>query len=77
MDCVIHDGLGQLYPAQAVLRCRRAAWPRRHRNFDISLDNVWYGRVALPFNMAVQTDSNELRYVECAMIVLFDYAEDR
>ena len=51
---------------------------RRHRDFDLALDNVWYGRLALLFKMTVRTDSNELRDVECAMVdVLFDYAEGR
>ena len=51
---------------------------RRHRDFGLALDNVWYGHLALLFKMTVQTDSNELRDVECAMIdVLFDYAEGR
>ncbi len=45
-------------------------WGRR-RDFDLSLDNVWYGRVALLFKMTVQTDSNELLDVECAMIDVF------
>jgi hypothetical protein len=51
---------------------------RRFRDFDLSLDNVWYGRVVLLFKMTVRTDTNELQDVECAMIdVLFDYAEGR
>ncbi len=51
---------------------------RRLRDFDLSLDNVWYGCVALLFKMTVRTDSNELRGVECVMIdVFFDYEEDR
>ena len=51
---------------------------RRHRDFDLSLDNVWYGSVLLMFKMTVQTDSHELKDVECAMIdVYYDYAEDR
>ena len=35
----------------------------RHSEFDLALDNVWYGRVALPFKimMTVRTDSNQLR----------------
>ncbi len=52
---------------------------RRHSEFDLALDNVWYGRVALPFKimMTVRTDSNQLRDVECAMIdVFFDYMID-
>ncbi len=53
-------------------------WRRSHRDFDLSLDNVWYGSVALLFKMTVLTDSNELQDVECAMIdVFFDYAEGR
>jgi hypothetical protein len=51
---------------------------RRQREFDLALDSVWYGRVALLFKMTVRTDSNHLRDVECAMIdVFFDYAEGR
>ncbi len=51
---------------------------RRHRDFDLSLDNVWYDRVALLFKMTVRTDSNELLDVECAMIdVFFDNTEGR
>ena len=53
---------------------------RRHRDFDLALDNVWYGRLALLFKMTVRTDSNELPDVEpeCAMIdVFYDYAEGR
>ena len=51
---------------------------RRCREFDLALDSVWYGRVALLFKMTVQTDSNHLPDVECAMIdVFFDYAEGR
>jgi hypothetical protein len=37
---------------------------RRHSDFDLSLENVWYDRVALLFKMAVRIDSNELRDVE-------------
>ncbi len=55
-----------------------AAGRRRHRDFDLSLDNVWYGRVVLMFKMTVRTDSGELKDVECAMInAYYDYAEDR
>jgi len=51
---------------------------RRHCEFDLALDSVWYGRVALLFKMTVRTDSNQLLDVECAMIdVFFDYAEGR
>ena len=51
---------------------------RCFRDFDLSLDNVWYGHVVLLFKMTVRTDTNELLDVECAMIdVLFDYAEGR
>ncbi len=55
---------------------------RRHREFDLALDSVWYSGVALLFKMTVRTDSNlvsnQLRDVECAMInVFFDYAEGR
>ncbi len=49
---------------------------RRCLEFDLALDSVWYSRVALLFKMTVRTDSNQLRYVECAMIdFFFDYAE--
>ncbi len=51
---------------------------RRQCDFDLSLDSVWYGRVALLFKMTMRTDSNELLDVECAMInVFFNYAEGR
>ncbi len=44
----------------------------------MALESVWYGRVALLFKMTVQTDSNQLRDMECVMIdVFFDYAEGR
>jgi hypothetical protein len=33
---------------------------RRHHEFDLALDNVWYGSVALLFKMTVRTDSNQL-----------------
>jgi hypothetical protein len=69
------DGLCLLYPTQAVLRF---GGRRRHRDFDLSLDNVCSCRVALLFKMTVRTDSNELRDVECAMTDVFlDYAEGR
>jgi hypothetical protein len=36
---------------------------RRHHEFDLALDSVWYSRVALLFKMTVQTDSNQLQDV--------------
>ncbi len=51
---------------------------RHHRDFDLSLDNFWYGSVALLFKLTVRTDSNKMQDVECAMIdVFFDYAKGR
>ncbi len=50
----------------------------RRRDFDLSLENAWYGRVSLLFSMKFRTDSGEVRDVDCAMIdVLFNYAEGR
>ena len=50
----------------------------RRRDFHLSLDDAWYGRVSLLFKMQFQTDSSEIREVEYAMIdVFFDYAEGR
>ncbi len=51
---------------------------RRHRDFDLSLDNVWYGSVTLIFKISVWTDSNELQNYEYAIIeVFFNYAQGR
>ncbi len=48
------------------------------RDFDLSLENVWYRRVSLLFSMKFRTDSGEVRDVDCAMIdVFFNYAEGR
>ena len=50
----------------------------RRRDFELSLDDAWYGRLSLLFNMQFRTDSGEIREVACAMIdVLFNYAEGR
>ena len=50
----------------------------RRRDFDLSLENAWYGRVSLLFSMKFRTDSGEVRDVDCAMIdVFFNYAEGR
>ena len=50
----------------------------RRRDFELPLDDAWYGRLSLLFNMQFRTDSGEIREVECAMIdVLFNYAEGR
>ena len=58
-------------PVASKRTCLASA-PVRHRDFDLALDNVWYGRLALLFKMTVRTDSNELLDVECAMVdVLF------
>jgi hypothetical protein len=48
------------------------------RDFDLSLENAWYGRVSLLCSMKFRTDSGEVRDVDCAMMdVFFDYAEGR
>jgi hypothetical protein len=48
------------------------------RDFDLSLENAWYGRVSLLCRMKFRTDSGEVRDVDCAMMdVFFDYAEGR
>jgi hypothetical protein len=50
----------------------------RSRDFDLSLENAWYGRMSLLFSMKFRTDSGEVRDVDCAMIdVFFNYAEGR
>ncbi len=46
--------------------------------FDLSLDNVWYGKVILLFKMTVRTDDDEMKDVKGAMIdVYFNYADGR
>jgi hypothetical protein len=47
--------------------CNNYGGRRRHRNFELSLENIWYGRVALFFKMIVLTDDNEFKDAECAM----------
>ena len=48
------------------------------RDFDLSLENAWYGRVSLLCRMNFRTDSGEVQDVDCAMMdVFFDYAEGR
>ena len=50
----------------------------RRRDFHLSLDEAWYGRVSLLFKMQFRTDRGEICEVECAMIdVFFDYAQGR
>ena len=47
-------------------------------DFDLSLENAWYGRVSLLCSMKFRTDNGEVRDVDCAMMdVFFDYAEGR
>ena len=47
-------------------------------DFDLSLDNAWYGSISLILKLHVRQDSGKIREVECAMInVLYDYAEGR
>jgi hypothetical protein len=71
MECVFFNKPRPFYDAQAVRR-------RRHSDFDLSLDNVWYCSVALLFKMTVRTDNTELQDVECSLIdVFFDYAQGR
>ena len=52
--------------------------------FDVTLDNCWYGRVVLLFRIRVKTDEKDgkgrsgLKVCDCAMIdCLYDYAEGR
>jgi hypothetical protein len=40
----------------------------RRRDFDLSLENAWYGRVSLLCNMKYRTDSGEVRDVDCTMM---------
>jgi hypothetical protein len=50
----------------------------RRWDFDLSLENAWYGRVSNLFSMKFRTDSGEVRDVDCAMIdFFFNYAEGR
>ena len=48
---------------------------RRARSaFSPSLDECWYGRVALIFKMRVRTDAGDVMECQCALIeTLFDY----
>ena len=56
----------------------RPFYTGRCRDFDLSLDNAWYGRVSLLFKAQFRTDRRDIREVKCAMIdVLFNYAEGR
>jgi hypothetical protein len=52
--------------------------------FDVTLDNCWYGRVVLLFRILVWTDQkvgngrSVLKECDCAMIdCLYDYAKGR
>jgi hypothetical protein len=52
--------------------------------FDVTLDNCWYGRVVLLFRIRVKTDEKDakgrsvLKDCDCAMIdCLYDYAAGR
>ena len=38
------------------------------RDFDLSLENAWYGRVSLLCSMKFRTDGGEVRDVDCAMM---------
>ena len=56
----------------------RPFYTGRCRDFDLSLDNAWYGSVSLLFKAQIRTDRGDIREVKCAMIeVLFNYAEGR
>ena len=56
----------------------RPFYTGRRRDFELSLDDAWYGRVSLLFKMHFRTDRGEIREVECAMIdVFFNYADGR
>jgi len=50
----------------------------RRADFQLSLDNAWYGRVTLLFKMKFRHDDGKILEAECAMIdVLFNYADAR
>ena len=50
----------------------------RRADFQLSLDNAWYGRVTLLFKMKFRHDDGKMHEAECAMIdVLFNYADAR
>ncbi len=56
----------------------RPFYTGRRRDFDLSLDDAWYGRVSLLFKAQFRTDIGDIRELECVMIdVLFNYAEGR
>ena len=56
----------------------RPFYTGRRRDFDLSLDDAWYGRVSLLFKAQFRTDIGDIRELECGMIdVLFNYAEGR
>jgi hypothetical protein len=47
-------------------------------DFQLSLDNAWYGRVTLLFTMKFRHEDSKIHEAECAIIdVLFDYADGR
>ena len=50
----------------------------RRSEFQLSLDNVWYGRVLLLFQFKFKHDDGHIREEQCAMIdVLYNYADGR
>ena len=56
----------------------RPFYTGRRKDFELSLDDAWYGRVSLLFKMQFRTDLGDIRDVECAMIdVFFNYADGR
>ena len=50
----------------------------RRADFQLSLDDAWYGRVCLLFKFQFRHDDGEIREEACAMIdVLYNYADGR
>ena len=50
----------------------------RRSEFELSLDNVWHGRVLLLFKFKFMHDDGHIREEQCAMMdVLYNYADGR
>jgi hypothetical protein len=74
--CMYHDVCvsDNAYCSVFFIQLPLQHFPRASCAFSSSLDECWYGRVALIFNMQVQTDAGDVMECQCALIeTLYNY----